>query len=492
MKKRNAKIAAAAVCAVLLVFLAGPVSAQEKISDRDVASAVDAALFMDEFVPSDRINVSCHQGVVTLKGSVKNILEKERADETAQRIRGVRSVINQIKVKPGDISDTKIKNNVVNSLLRDPAADSYEVNVSVNNGEVKLTGTVDSMAEKNLAEKVAKGVRGVTALKNNIDVRVKENRPDYEIEKEVKKRLQTSLYVDAGMIDVDVSGGDVKLKGAVGSLAEKTRAHNLSWVAGVKSVDSSGLNVSWWEENRMKRKDKMVTKKDSEIEKAVKDAFLYDPRVFSFKINVDSNNGLVRLTGRVDNHRAKKAAEKDAENTSGVWAVNNMIKVRPKKLPSDYKVGARIKSALNTDPLLYGYDIDTNVYNNKVYLYGTVDNYYEKEHAENIVSATKGVVAVDNNLKARDHTVSLREAELEHKISKRYFWSAMVDETDIGVSVDDDTVTLKGEVADVSELNEAIRMAFNAGADEVKNRLKVENLEDEKVFFGMVENAFYP
>ena len=169
-----------------------------------------------------------------------------------------------------------------------------------------------------------------------------------------------------------------------------------------------------------------------------------------------------------------------------------MIKVRPKKLPSDYKVGVRVKNALNTDPLLYGYDIDTNVYNNKVYLYGTVDNYYEKEHAENIVSATKGVVAVDNNLKARDHTVSLREAELEHKISKRYFWSAMVDETDIGVSVDDDTVTLKGEVADVSELNEAIRMAFNAGADEVKNRLKVENLEDEKVFFGMVENAFYP
>ncbi|MEQ9232499.1 BON domain-containing protein [Coleofasciculus sp. E2-BRE-01] len=79
----------------------------------------------------------------------------------------------------------------------------------------------------------------------------------------------------------------------------------------------------------MIRKQMYADVTDAEIQDAVKDALLYDPRVASFNVNVAVDNGEVMLTGNVDNLKAKNAAAQDASNTVGVWNVENQINVEP-------------------------------------------------------------------------------------------------------------------------------------------------------------------
>jgi osmotically-inducible protein OsmY len=132
-------------------------------------------------------------------------------------------------------------------LFNDPVTESYEVSVEADeDGKVQLTGMVDSWQEKNLTESVVKGVRGVTAIENAIEIEFASRRLDTEIRPEIERRLQWDVLVDHGLIDVAVDAGVVTLSGIVGSAAEKRRARNDAWVGGVKSVDVSGLTIERW------------------------------------------------------------------------------------------------------------------------------------------------------------------------------------------------------------------------------------------------------
>ncbi len=114
---------------------------------------------------------------------------------------------------------------------------------------------------------------------NNIDVDFETTRQDVEIKTEIEETLEWDVLVDDALIDVKAKDGDVTLSGVVGSAAEKREARLDAWVAGVKSVDASDLEVERWARDKDLRKNKYVTKSDEEIEDAVEDALLYDPRV---------------------------------------------------------------------------------------------------------------------------------------------------------------------------------------------------------------------
>jgi len=69
------------------------------------------------------------------------------------------------------IDDTWITTKVKTALLEDPQVKSTEVNVETFKGVVQLSGFVSSSAAMQQAVKVAKGVQGVTSVKN--DMRIK-------------------------------------------------------------------------------------------------------------------------------------------------------------------------------------------------------------------------------------------------------------------------------------------------------------------------------
>jgi len=461
---------------LLIVALCGgqPVrAAAQDIDDNDITWAIESDLMIDPTVTSDAVDVNTVDGIVTLSGTVDNMLAKERAVKIAETIKGVRAVIDRLNVRPTGKSDQDIRNDLVWALANDPATELYEITVNVDAGTVTLTGEVDSWQEKELAGQVAKGVAGVRGVENKITWDYVRDRLDTEIESEIERALESSVWIDDALIDISVNDGNVKLTGTVGSSAEKRRAYSKAWVAGVRSVDDSGLKVEWWARDSMRRESKYASKSAEQIEKSVKDALKYDPRVLSFDVGVDAVGGSVTLTGNVDNLMAKKAAERDAKNTVGVYRVTNLVKVRPTLTKTDATVAGDVRHAFRVDPLIERADVHIDLRNGRVYLYGRVDSQYERQHAQDVAARQVGVIDVENRLIIGDWKWK-PDWEIEQDIESQLFWSLFVDSDDINVTVDDGVATLKGEVSTWSEQDAAIANAYEGGAKRVISELDIE------------------
>ncbi|MGA1796673.1 MAG: BON domain-containing protein [bacterium] len=444
-----------------------------EITDIDIAYAVKAELLADEAVSAHLIDVQAKKGVVTLSGSVDNLVSKERATIIAESIKGVRSVVNLIEVRPVERGDEEILKDVVKALALDPAADAYELKVEVDGGKVTISGTVDSWQERHLAVLIAKGVKGIREVKDEITVEYKEDRPSQEIMKDVRRRLSLDPYIDDEGIEVMVRGGTVTLSGTVGNAAQRRYAYYDARVTGVSDVDTTGLRVETGPFERSMKKRKYVVKSDQEIQQAIRDAFVYDPRVWAFEIDTKVNKGVVTLTGVVDNLKAKRAAGRDAGNTNGVVEVNNHIKVRPVNPPSDEELQKHVRDALERDPFIDRHDINVVVLNEKVHLYGSVDNQYEKLRAESLGSRIIGVAEVKNLLSVHYTWPRKSDREIKEDIEGQFFWSLYVDGDDFSLGVEDGVVTLSGIVDSMLEMHAAIENAFEGGAKAVRSRIHV-------------------
>jgi osmotically-inducible protein OsmY len=459
--------------------LAGFAAARE-IKDIDITLAVDRQLQNDEGVPTHLIDVRTKDGIVTLSGPVENLLARERAADIVATIKGVRSVINRIDVLPVVRTDDQIRIDVEQALLDDPATDLFDINVNIRNGTVFLNGKVDSWQEKRLCVLVAKGVIGVKAVKSNIEVSQKSKRPDNEIKAEIKRRMAYDVWVDDALIDIKVLRGKVVLSGIVGSLAGKTRAFRSAWVAGVISVEDKDLRIDWVMRDKMRRNTEYELKSDEEIMQAIKEAFFYDPRISSFKLAVSVDNGIVTLSGQVHNLKAKKVAEQDARNTAGVWMVKNHLKVRPGIGPNTHpkpdanaELAKKVRLALLRNPYTHQHEIGVTVNNYLVMLDGTVNSNLEKEKAEDVASAIRGVAAVINNLRVNRTWTPKDDGEIKKDIEDELWWSPFVDEGDVSVTVTGGIATLVGVVDTLRERCVATKNAYEGGAKQVRNLLKV-------------------
>ena len=252
--------------------------------------------------------ISTSQGIVTLSGPVNNLLAKERAVRIAgEDCRGVRGVIDRISAMPGSRPDADIRKDIQAALRHDPATESYRVAVSVQDAVAKLTGSVGSRAEKQLAARIAKSVKGVKEVRNDVAINDPSKRTDAEIAADIKARLQWDIWINGNLIDADVRGGKVTLAGIVGSAIAKVRAFDgYSWVNG------SGIRrttVGWRSaplaKGDARRRLKYAIRPDSDIKKAVQAAFHLDPRVAAFSPDVAVEGGEVVLGGSVGNLKGK-------------------------------------------------------------------------------------------------------------------------------------------------------------------------------------------
>ncbi|MEJ2721974.1 MAG: BON domain-containing protein, partial [bacterium] len=383
----------------------------------------------------------------------------------------------------------------------DPATDSYEISVAAtSDGVVTLTGTVDSWPEKQLCQTVAEDVAGVTEVKNEIKVDYATNRPDSEIKPESEQRLHWDVLLNDALIDVGVKNGSVSLSGSVGSAAEKTRATWDAWVAGVKSVDASKLEVVPLARDEDMRTYEDVVRPDDQIQSAVKDAFLYDPRVFSFDVTPTVSSGVVTLEGIVDNAKAKLAAQQDARNTVGVVDVNNRIKVRSETTLPDPTIARNVRRVLMLDPILERYAITVEVVGGVVHLYGDVDTYFDKMRAEALADNSRGVTGVRNHLNVEfqePYTKSpyiypywsygypsntgtataansqKSDRQITADIESQLWWDPFIDEDDVDVTVKNGVATFTGTVDNWAEYDAASRSAFEGGASQVINKIEI-------------------
>jgi len=471
----------AATLAAMLPVHPPPAFAQAAITkptDGKITRAVERRLDLSQIVPSHWIDVTTDSGIVTLTGKVDNLLARGRAADLALSTKGVRAVVNRILVATSPRPDEQIREDVIHTLAVEPVTDAYKIAAISENGVVTLRGTVNSWVEKDLAEKVVAGIKGVRRIKNDIVLKYQSDREDAEIAADVRASLKWDPRVADRMIKVDAEKGKVTLSGTVGSATEKNLAYADAWVAGVKFVDNSDLKVEWWARNKMRREQNCVEQSNEDLRLAVMNAFIRDPRVSYFKPTIEVENYVVTLTGVVDNLEAKRAAQMDAKNTACISRVKNQLKVRPFQIFSDDTIANEVRSALARDPHVDRADIRVAVTNGKVSLSGKVDTFYDVVQAEDLATRINGVVDVQNRITVLDIVNTKTDWEIKEEIKDQLWWSPFVDSDAVSVSVTDEVATLTGIVTSRFEAQAAITNARQGGAAKVINNLKIAGYPD--------------
>jgi hyperosmotically inducible protein len=140
---------------------------------------------------------------------------------------------------------------------------------------------------------------------------------------------------------------------------------------------------------------------DSAITTTVKSKLATDPETSAIRIDVDTSNGVVTLSGAVPTAAEKAEAERVARNTEGVRQVVNNIMVERENAAGggDMFSDAAILSSVKTRLLANGI-VGTNVdvKNGEVTITGEVENAQEKARAEGIARQASGVRSVKNQL----------------------------------------------------------------------------------------------
>jgi len=121
---------------------------------------------------------------------------------------------------------------------------------------------------------------------------------------------------------------------------------------------------------------------DEDMEQAIENALVTNPRVMSFHVNTSVDDGVATLTGTGDNLEAKRAAEQEADDTLGVWRVRNFLRVRPEFERTDLEIANDIRDALRRDPYVDRYDITVGVHSGVATLMGTVEDWDELRAAK--------------------------------------------------------------------------------------------------------------
>uniref|UniRef100_A0A7V4JPN0 BON domain-containing protein n=1 Tax=Thermodesulfobacterium geofontis TaxID=1295609 RepID=A0A7V4JPN0_9BACT len=143
---------------------------------------------------------------------------------------------------------------------------------------------------------------------------------------------------------------------------------------------------------------------DATITTKVKLKLIEDPITKARKIDVDTVNGVVTLTGAVESEEEIKRAVEIAKNVEGVKKVVNNLRIEKRGVGSyfsDKEITAKIKLKLIEDPDLKALSIDVDTVNGVVTLTGAVTSEYQKKKAIEHARSVSGVIKVIDNLQIK-------------------------------------------------------------------------------------------
>jgi len=208
-------------------------------TDSQIQSDVIQELKWDPSVTHEHIGVSATSSIVTLSGTVPNYAEKSAAERAAQRVGGVKAVVEKIEVKlPGSFqrTDQDIAKAIVEQFTWAIQVPEDRVKASVENGWVKLSGEVEWEYQRSAAESAVRGLTGVKGITNNIWIKPKVQSSD--VKQKIEEALKRAAEREARRINVETRGSRVVLSGEVRSFAELRDAKGAAWSApGVTEVE---------------------------------------------------------------------------------------------------------------------------------------------------------------------------------------------------------------------------------------------------------------
>jgi osmotically-inducible protein OsmY len=338
-------------------------------------------------------------------------------------------------------SDTEISSAVQARFYRDDAIRGRAIDVSATNGAVTLRGSVPNEHTKQQAITLARSVPGVTRVEDELTVKLEPATESAAAEQKpqetagtagreadpaqpawVTTKIQAQYFLDDDIrpwnIDVTTAiGGVVTLEGVVDDAEAKAEAVRIAReTEGVTKVEDR-LRVETAQSGAAPSSavGSDVSPPDAWLTTKIQAKYFVDDEVKVRRVDVDTQNGVVTLTGTVASEAARRQAVAIAKNTDGVRDVKDQLTVdaaageptgnsrplEPVSAPGrpDPWITTKIQAKYFLDVDVKGHRIDVDTNNGIVTLKGTVGSADQKSEAEQIARQTEGVKRVINQLK---------------------------------------------------------------------------------------------
>lgn len=111
------------------------------------------------------------RGQVVLEGRIETLTDKKESIKLASKALGVKEVISHLEIGTANmVDDVTIKNRINDNFIA-ADLDKCDIRVDVIDGNVKLSGYVDTTYNLETAVEIAEGIEGVQTVKSFLSVR---------------------------------------------------------------------------------------------------------------------------------------------------------------------------------------------------------------------------------------------------------------------------------------------------------------------------------
>jgi osmotically-inducible protein OsmY len=212
---------------------------------------------------------------------------------------------------------------------------------------------------------------------------------------------------------------------------------------------------------------------DNGITTAVEDGLARAKGLLPNDVDVSTSQGVVTLSGSVENLPDKERVIKTAKSVRGVRGVIDQLTVYALARPDD-EIRADIQAALHQDPATEAFQTTAAVHDAVATLTGSVGSYAEQQLATQIASGVKGVKAVHNQISI-DYLGQRTDEVIAADVKARLQWDVWVNGGLIKPVVKDGKVTLTGTIGSAISKSRVFDDAWVNGVTSVDDSgLKIE------------------
>lgn len=141
----------------------------KKLADDEIAQRALAIIAWDATVPADKVRVMVEKGWITLSGEVEWQYQRAAAEKAVRKLSGVRGVSNLLTIRP-HLDAANIKHHIEGALKRNAEVEANAIRVQVLGSTITLDGQVQTWHERDMVERAAWAVPGVTAVDDRLTI----------------------------------------------------------------------------------------------------------------------------------------------------------------------------------------------------------------------------------------------------------------------------------------------------------------------------------